>query len=169
MLHRETDISPSLTSISPVLSGQLKELQILNVSISSRSVGVLVHSLTTSHCRLHKLDLYTCTISSSDYCHLTTAIATSNLTHFNSDHLSIDVAAGKALARALTQSKTLENVCVWEDLMDSEVARVLVEAMNHSCVKKLRIGLNCKEAVSEWSFPTDRVDIISLWEVFTCS
>ena len=80
--------------------------------------------------------------------------------HFNSFHLSIDVAAGKALAKALIQSKTLEEVKVEENPMDSEVVRALVEAMNHSSVKKLRIGWNCKEAVSECSFPTDRVEIL---------
>ena len=158
LLHRETDISPFLTSISPVLSGQIEELELFNLSISSRGVGVLVHSLTSPHCRLHKLKLWNCTISSSDYCHLTTAIATSNLTHFICTHLSIDVAAGKALARALTQSKTLEKVDVWESPMYSEVARALVEAMNHSRVGMLGIGKNCEEAVSECSFPTDRVE-----------
>ena len=77
--------------------------------------------------------------------------------HFESINLSIDVAAGKALARALTQSKTLEEV--EDDPMDSGVARALVEAMNHSSVKKLVIGYNCKEAVSECSFPADRVEV----------
>ena len=158
LLHRETDISPFLTSISPVLSGQIEKFVLSYVSISSRGVGVLVHSLTSPHCRLHKLTLIGCTISSSDYCHLTTAIATNNLTHFVSSFLSIDVAAGKALARALKQNKTLEEVNVWENPMDSEVARALVEAMNHSSVKKLKIGYRCKEAVSECSFPTDRVE-----------
>ena len=160
MLHSETDITPFLTSISPVLCGQIEELSLLSVSISSRGVGILVHSLTSSHCRLHKLELNCCTISSNDYCHLTTAIATSNMIHFNSFHLSIDVAAGKALARALIQSKTLEEVKVEENPMGSEVARALVEAINHSSVKKLRIGWNCKQGVSECSFPTDRVEIL---------
>ena len=133
-----------------------------DVSISSRGVGVLVHSLTSPHCHLHKLKLSNCTISSSDYCHLTKAIATSNLTHFVSSYLRIDVAAGKALARALTQSKTLEEIeVVVFPAMDSEVARGLVEAMNHSSVKKLTIGLNCIVAVSECSFPTDRKDSVS--------
>ena len=159
LLHRETDISPFLTSISPVLSGQIEELDVRDVSISSRGVGVLVHSLTSPHCRLHTLGLFECTISSSDYCHLTTAIATSNLPQFHSSYLGIDVAAGKALARALTQNKTLEEVSVFEDPMDKEVARALVEAMNHSSIIRLEIGRHCKEAVSECSFPTDRVEI----------
>ena len=160
LLHREADISPFLASISPVLSGQKEELVLSGVSISSRGVGVLVHSLTSPHCHLHKLRLLECTISSNDYCHLTTAIANSNLTQFTSSSLSIDVAAGKALARALTQSKTLEEVTVVErPSMDIEVAKALVEAMNHSSVEKLRIGENCKQAVSECSFPTGRVEI----------
>ena len=159
LLHRETDISSFLSGISPVLSGQMEQFHLRYISISSRGVGGLVHSLTSHHCHLHKLRLIHCTISSSDYCHLTTAIATSNLTHFESSFLSIDVAAGKALARALTQSKTLEEVRVQEDPMDSEVAIALVEAMNHSSVMILEIGRHCKETVSECSFPRGRVEL----------
>ena len=161
LLHRETDISSFLTSISPVLSGRIVKLRLQDVSISSSGVGVLVQSLTSPHCCLHKLDLFRCTIFSSDYCHLTTAIATSNFTHFHSSFLSIDVAVGEALARALTQSKTLEVVEVLEYPIDSEVARAVIEAMNHSSVKKLMIGWDCNKAVSECSFPTDRVKFIS--------
>ena len=142
------DISPFLTSISPVL--KIDRLELQSASISSSGVGVLVNSI--------KLTLIECTISSSDYCDLTKAIATSNLIQFTSCRLSIDVAAGKALARALKQSKTLEVVRVLEESMDIRVARALVKAMNHSSVKKLMIGSNCKEAVSECSFPTDRVE-----------
>ena len=160
-LHKKTDISPFLTSISPVLSGQIEELLLSDVSISSRGVGILVHSMTSPHCRLHKLLISGCIISSSDYCHLTTAIATSNMTYFHPSSLSINVAAGKALARALTQSKTLEEVHVLDYSMNSEVARALVEAMNHSSVKILRIGYHCKEAVSECFFPTNRVKVLS--------
>ena len=69
-------------------------------------------------------------MSSSGYCHLITAIATSNLTNFDSSYLSIDVAAGKALAIALTQSKTLKEVKVVALSMKSEVAKALVDAMN---------------------------------------
>ena len=80
-IHR--DITPFLTSISPLLAGQIEHLYLHNVSINSGAgVGVLVHSLTSPHSSLHMLELYNCTISSSDYHHLTTAIATSNLTHF---------------------------------------------------------------------------------------
>ena len=158
LLHRKTDYSPFLTSISPLLSGQIEELVLMNISINSRGVGILVHSLTSPCCCLHKLLLVACRISSSEYCHLTTAIAASNLTHFGSVYLSIDVAAGKALAIVLIQNKTLEVVEVSELTMDIDIARALVEAMNHSSVKKLRIGNSCKEAVSECSFPTDRVE-----------
>ena len=157
--HRATDISSFMTSISPVLDGQIEELRLHMFSVSSKGVGVLVHSLASPHCCLHKLVLIDCNISSSDYCHLTTAIATSNLKRFDSSNLSIDVAAGKALARALTQSKTLELVGVYEFPVDSEVARALVEAMNHSSVKKLKIGHGCREAVSECSHLTGRVEL----------
>ena len=148
-----------MTVISPVLSGRIEVFHLANFSISSRGVGVLVHSLTSPHCCLHTLGLWNSTISSSDYCYLTTAIATSKLRHFTSTDLSIDVAAGKALARALMQSKTLKEVNVQEDPMDSEVVRALVEAMNHSSVRKLYVGNNCKEAVAKCSFPMHRVNI----------
>ena len=156
-MHRGFDVAPFLTSISPALSGQIEALVVVNLSINSRCVGVLVDSLA-SH--LRRLSLYNNLISSHNYCHLTTAIATSNLTHFISVELNIDVAAGKALARALTQSKTLEEVRVQEDPMDSEVARVLVEAMNHSSVGILLVGNNCKEAVSGCSFPVFKVTFL---------
>ena len=88
LLHREpTDITPFLTSISPLLAGQIQYLELRRVPINSGAgVEVLVHSLTSPHSSLHKLKFCSdCTISSSDYHHLTTAIATSNLTHFTTD------------------------------------------------------------------------------------
>ena len=103
-----------------------------------------------------------CTISSSDYHHLTTAIATSNLTHFNTDYiLHNDVSAAKGLATALTHSKTLERVMVSmrEDPINNDVVRVLLEAMNYSRVKKLVIGHVSKGTVLDYSYPTDRVEI----------
>ena len=156
MLHRET-ITFLLTGISPVLAGQIEKLTLLGVSINSGCVEVLIHSLTSPHSRLLKLELSDCTISSSDYCHLTTAIPTSNLTHFTTHHLGTDVSSAKGLARALTQSKTLEEVEVWEHTMNNEVAQILVEAMNHSSVKKLDIKGVSRDAVSECAYPTDKV------------
>ena len=43
--------------------------------------------------------------------------------------------------------------------MKAEVAQILVEAMNHSSVKKLKIGDVCRGAVSECSYPTDKVEV----------
>ena len=60
----------------------------------------------------------------------------------------------------MTQSKTLEEVEVtWEDPMNNEVAQILVEAMNHSSVKKLEIGDVSKDAVAGCSYPTDKVKV----------
>ena len=116
--------------------------------------------MTSPHSRLLKLWLLECTISSSDYCHLTTAIPTSNLTHFTTSKVGTDVSSAKGLARAMTQSKTLEKVNVWEyPMMNNEVAQILLEAMNHSSVKKLRIGYVSKDAVSGCSYPTDKVEV----------
>ena len=159
MLHR--DITPFLTSISPLLAGQIEHLHLRFVSINSGAgVGVLVHSLTSPHSSLHNLELYYCTISSSDYHHLTTAIATSNLTHFTTElcSLHIDVSAAKGLATALTHSKTLESVVVKEyPTTNNDVVRVLLEAMNYSRVEKLVIGRVSKGTVLDYSYPTDRV------------
>ena len=132
-----------------------------NVSINSGCVEVLIHSLTSPHSHLLKLELWECTISSSDYCHLTTAIPTSNLTHFTTSRLGTDVSSAKGLARALTQSKTLEEVEVTREFpMNNEVAQILLEAMNHSSVKKLKIGYVNKDAVSGCSYPTDKVEVV---------
>ena len=164
LLHRDTEITPFLTSISPLLAGQIEYLKLWHVSITSGAgVGVLVHSLTSPHSSLHKLELSYCTISSSDYHHLTTAIATSNLTHFTTHcSLHFDVSAAKGLATALTHSKTLERVEVTEKYtttIKNAVVRVLLEAMNHSRVEKLEIGLVSKGTVLDYSYPTDRVEI----------
>ena len=157
-----SDITPFLTSISPLLDGQIEHLKLWFVSITSGAcVEVLVHSLTSPHSSLHKLKLESCTISSSDYHHLTTAIATSNLTHFTTNgSLHIDVTAAKGLATALTHSKTLEKVKVLEHpIISNDVVRVLAEAMNHSREKKLEIGDVSKDTVLDYSYPTDRVEI----------
>ena len=156
-----SDITPFLTGISPLLE-RIEHLQLRYVSISSGAcVEVLVHSLTSPHSSLHKLELLDCTISSSDYHHLTTAIATSNLTHFTTYcSLHIDVTAAKGLATALTHSKTLEEVEVEErPIISNDVVQVLAEAMNHSRVKKLEIGYVSKDTVLDYSYPTDRVKI----------
>ena len=161
LLHRETDITFLLTGISPVLAGQIEKLTLSHVSINSGCVEVLIHSLTSPHSRLLELELWECTISSSDYCHLTTAIPTSNLTHFTTHRLGIDVSSAKGLARALTQSKTLEEVEVTREFpMNNEVAQILLEAMNHSSVKKLIIGLVSEHAVSGCFYPTDKVKLL---------
>ena len=71
----------------------------------------------------------------------------------------MDVSSAKGLARALKQSKTLEKAVVWEYLVKNEVAQILVEAMNHSSVKELTISGVNKDAVSECSYPADKVEL----------
>ena len=162
MLHSETDITYLLTGISPVLAGQIEELKLVHVSINSGCVEVLIHSLTSPHSRLLELVVIDGPISSSDYCHLTTAIPISNLTHFTSLDLSIDISSAKGLARVLIQSKTLEKVEVSELPMSNEVAKILLEAMNHSSVKRLIIdshGFVSKDAISGCSYPKDKVEV----------
>ena len=161
LLHRETDISPFLTSISPVLSGQIKDLELFNVSISRRGVGVLVHSLTSPHCHLHELSLFHCPISSSDYCHLTTAIANSGLTHYISYKHSTDFAYSNVVVRALTQSKTQREVGLFR-LRYCEVREPQNSISNFSLpsfpplspppVKGTVVVKNCKDLLSKIGF-----------------
>ena len=166
LLHREPlDITPFLTSISTLLAGQIEYLMLEYVSIDSAvCVGILVQLLTSPHSSLHELILQHLTISSSDYHHLTTAIATSNLKKFSTSKcLHIDVSVAKGLATALTHSKTLDEVVVEEYHMTSETATILAEAMNHSNVKKLTIAWVSQGTVTtvlDCSYPTDRVEIL---------
>ena len=46
-----------------------------------------------------------------------------------------------------------------EHTMNNEVAQILLEAMNHSGVKKLKIEKVSKDAVSGCSYPTDKVEV----------
>ena len=133
--YRCSDITPFLTSISPLLAGQIEHLELYYVSITSGAcVEVLVHSLTSPHSSLHKLKLQNCSLHN-------------------------DVTAAKGLATALTHSKTLEEVEVIERLISNDVVRVLAEAMNHSRVKKLVIGDVSEDTVLDYSYPIDRMDI----------
>ena len=43
--------------------------------------------------------------------------------------------------------------------MNNEVAQILLEAMNHSSVKKLKIGDVTKDTVTGCSYPTDKVKV----------
>ena len=82
---------------------------------------------------------------------------------FASSFLCIDVAAAKGLAIALKESKSLKHVQVDECPMDTDVAQTLVEAMNHSEVEILVIGLDCTEKiVSGCSYPKDRVKLVNI-------
>ena len=48
---------------------------------------------------------------------------------------------------------------MWEHPVKNKVAQILLEAMNHSSVNKLKIrGVN-KDAVSECSYPKDKVEL----------
>ena len=134
---------------------------LIGVSIYSGCFKVLIHSLTSPHSRLLELRLTKCTISSSEYCHLIKAILTSNLTSFTSELVDIctDVSSAMGLPRAQIQSKTLEKAEVWAEhmrkkidwwkrTMNNEEARILLEAINYTNVKQLKIRRISKDAVS---------------------
>ena len=44
--------------------------------------------------------------------------------------------------------------------INNDVVRVLLEAMNHGRVEKLKIGRVSKDTVLDYSYPTDRVKIV---------
>ena len=159
LLHRQT--TPSLISISPLLTGKIDHLHLESVHINCACEMILIDSLTSPHCSLLKLSVYNCTFSSGVYNRLITAIATSKLTYFATDLLDIDKA--KLLANKLlvdSKTSTLEEVEVIErPRMLNDVAVILAEAMNHSSVKNLTMGCFSKGTVLGCHYPTDRVNL----------
>lgn len=158
------DITPFLHSIVPLLCRQIVNFYLSDIFITIAEVDILINTLTSPCCHLQNLTLSHCAISSSDYYKLTTAaIANGNLKMFVSSHLHIDVAAAKGLAIALKESKSLKHVWVDEYPMDTDVARTLVEAMNHSEVEILQLGFDCTEKiVSDCFYPKDRVKFVDI-------
>ena len=150
------NITPFLTSIGSLLCRRIS-FHLAYIFITIADVDILKNAITSPFCQLHTLRLHACTISSSDYYSLTTTLANSNLKIFQCSSLSIDVGAAKGLAIALKESKSLKLVEVREDPMDTEVARLLVEAMNHSEVETLAIGPKCKDIISNCSYPKGKV------------
>lgn len=61
----------------------------------------------------------------------------------------------------MINSKTLELVEIQELVIPCKIASPLIEAMNNSCVKKLKIGyMISKAVVSGLHCPEDRVELI---------
>ena len=142
------------------LTHKLKTLALHYVYIDQLCVHGIAHLLKTS---LNNLTLEDCTISSNDFDSLSTAIATSKLKHLEIIYFDfgINLVRGRSLAKLLTQSKTLVEVTV---VMESgytktcNVARLLVEAMKHSCVKKLKLITYHYCNVSDIHYDRDRVE-----------
>lgn len=143
---RKTDICPLLQRSLPKLYGKLEVLSLSDITLLYSCVSEL--SRLTS---IKTLGLYDCTISIGNFNHLTTAITTvielNKLVLYN---LGIDLKMAKSLARLITESKTLEEVTVWqyETAKDCDVARMLVEAMKHSSVKGLTVDANCENSLA---------------------
>lgn len=147
--------------ISNLITGKLFSLKLHDVDISSSDVSVIIRSLNFS--QLCKLKLEFCTIPNSDFCHLITAISSSSVKFFTStsNYIQFDEAVCSALVRALTHSEILEEVDLSVPELSIEIARPLVEAMNNSNLKKLKLGrLMNEENVVGWSYPIDRVEIL---------
>ena len=151
----------------PLLAHKLKTFALHDVHIDRSCVHGIAHLLNAS---LSNLTLEDCLISSTDFDSLTAAIATSKLKQLEIAYVSfwpssfgINIVRGRSLAKLLTQSKTLEDVTV---VMDSEleytndcnVARLLVEAMTHSSVKKLSLGDLDYCDISDIHYDRDRVE-----------
>ena len=75
----------------------------------------------------------------------------------------INLVQGRSLAKLLTQSKTLETVTVTKIhsryTYDCNVTRLLVEAMTHSSVKKLKLTTVGYCNVSDIHYDRDRVEL----------
>lgn len=151
------------------LAHKLKTFVLVDVHIDHSCVHGITHLLNTS---LNNLTLQDCLISSTDFDSLTSAIATSKLKQLEIAYVSfwpssfgINLVRGQSLAKLLTQSKTLEEVTV---VMDSEytndcnVARLLVEAMTHSTVKKLSLGTLDYCDISDIHYDRDRIEVLAL-------
>ena len=144
------------------LAHKLKTLALHHVHIDHLCVHGIAHLLNTS---LNNLTLVDCTISSTDFHNLTIAIATSKLKHLKIDFVSstfgINLVRGLSLAKLLTLSKTLEKVTVkmYSDCYtnDCNVVRLLVKAMTHSSVKKLKLELCYYCNVSDIHYDRDQV------------
>ena len=167
--HSE-DVCPILERNLP-LANKLKTFVLHDVRIDHLCVDGIVHLLNTS---LNHLTLVDCIISSADFDSLTTAIATSELKHLEilyyllwSSAFGINLVRGQSLAKLLTQSKTLEEVTVemgseYIYINTCNVARLLVEAMTHSSVKKLKLKTYHYCDVSDIHYDIDRVEVSSL-------
>lgn len=153
------DVSPScLTNISHLISEQLYSLALSGVTISSSDVKAFVQSLTST--QLDTLSLSHCGISNSESICLVKGIGRSSLKYFSIGSLEMEDEVVKELSNVLKKSKSLEKVEVSVPNMSSKVSRPLIEAMNKSSLKKLKIGnLATIEDVDGWFYPKDKVDI----------
>ena len=153
----------------PKSANNLKTFALHDVHIDHLCVHGIAHLLNTS-LKLNNLTLSNCLITSTDFDSLTTAIATSKLKHltitfFMGSNFGINLVRGWSLAKLLTQSKTLEEVTVEmgiEYTNNCNVARLLVEAMTHSSVKKLILYTLYYCDVSDIHYDRDRVEVSSL-------
>ena len=158
-----SDVCSILETNLPKLSHKLKTFALRDVHIDQLCLHGIAHLLTTS---LNNLTLRNCLFSSTDFDSLTTAIATSKLKHlkiiFFGFNFGMNLVRGQSLAKLLTQSKTLEEVIVvmhLEYTNNCNVARLLVEAMTHSSVKKLIVQTLWKCDVSDIHYDRDRVEV----------
>ena len=78
--------------------------------------------------------------------------------HPVSQRINVSIAMG--IAEAMTQSKTLEELVVDGGLnLKNEVLQVLLEAMNHSSMKELKLRPVHKNTVIQCSYPIDKAEI----------
>ena len=159
----------------PKLAHKLKTFGLHDVHIDHLCVHGIAHLLNTS---LDHLTLHNCLITSTDFDSLITAMASSKLKQLeiiyqkyqyksmplSKSRSSINLVRGRSLAKLLTQSKTLEEVTVEmgiEYTNNCNVARLLVEAMTHSSVKKLIVKKPYSCNVSDIHYDRDRVLVVN--------
>ena len=138
---RVSDICASMQKDLPKVVGKSNHLYLVNVFIDDLCTNESIRLLTSNSLEL--LFIFNSTISRNNWNHLTTAIAaTSGLKqlYIVNIGIGIDSVMEVYLARALKQTKTLEEVTVIECEMEFIITILLLGAMSEISVKKMFVG-----------------------------
>ena len=139
-----------LQLIGSQLKNNLHTLSLRGCTLSSDVTRLLVHSLQSPHCKLYKLALFDCTIPTTDYTQLTTAIVSSTtITHLLFIDENIVTPSLTALASGLKQNTTIEQLAVdkYDEYFTEDQFRVLIDAVYSSAVQKLVL---CESLYTNW-------------------
>ena len=138
----------------------LHTLSLRKCSLISDVTRSLIYSLQSPHCKIYKLALYDCTIT-TDHTQLTTTIVSSTtITHLLFFDKNIDT---PSLAKGLKHNTTMEQLAVdkLQRNLNEVQFQVLVDGMDSSSVKQLWL-YNCshyRKWFSDCSLNRKNVDI----------